>query len=342
MASNQPTDRIKLPSDPRVQHRYTYLNGIRYHYLYAEPQNGVYRATVFLIHGWPDISAGWRFQIPLFLEMGCRVVCPDLMGFGETEAPPVPPNDLKLYSMKRISDDIRELAKQLDAKRIILGGHDWGGSIVWRAVFWDSDLISHVFSVCTAYSAPQRTYQSTEDLVKGRIPQFGYQIQLASGEVEKHIKSKEDIRQFLNGMYGGRGPNGQLIFSTFTGIQFENVPLIRNSPLLSHEELEYYTDQYSRNGLHGGLNWYRTRKINFEDDLELESKQIEIPALFIGAKKDQTLKPEMAARMDKHFKNLTKREVFAGHWALWETPKAVNDTIREWFDSHVFVQKASL
>ena len=36
------------------------------------------------IHGWPDISAGWRYQVPLFLEHGFRVVCPDLMGFGMT------------------------------------------------------------------------------------------------------------------------------------------------------------------------------------------------------------------------------------------------------------------
>ena len=36
------------------------------------------------IHGWPDCSAGWRFQIPALLEMGFRVVAPDLMGFGGT------------------------------------------------------------------------------------------------------------------------------------------------------------------------------------------------------------------------------------------------------------------
>jgi pimeloyl-ACP methyl ester carboxylesterase len=36
------------------------------------------------IHGWPDCSAGWRFQIPALLDMGLRVVAPDLMGFGGT------------------------------------------------------------------------------------------------------------------------------------------------------------------------------------------------------------------------------------------------------------------
>lgn len=36
------------------------------------------------IHGWPDLSMGWRYQIPLLVEMGFRVVAPDMMGYGGT------------------------------------------------------------------------------------------------------------------------------------------------------------------------------------------------------------------------------------------------------------------
>ena len=87
---------------------------------------------------------GWRYQIPMFLEMGLRVVCPDMMGYGRTvrdrplrfhfrmlllkvsqDAPNVPPESLSYYGFKRAADDIKELAKQLGLSRIILGGHDW-------------------------------------------------------------------------------------------------------------------------------------------------------------------------------------------------------------------------
>jgi hypothetical protein len=27
---------------------------------------------------------GWRYQIPLLVDMGCRVVAPDMMGYGGT------------------------------------------------------------------------------------------------------------------------------------------------------------------------------------------------------------------------------------------------------------------
>lgn len=41
------------------------------------------------------------------------------------DAPKVPPNDIRLYSLKRASDDLAELANQLGVKKLVLGGHDW-------------------------------------------------------------------------------------------------------------------------------------------------------------------------------------------------------------------------
>ena len=61
----------------------------------------------------------------MLLKMGYRVVCPDIMGFGGTDAPQVPPESIALYSFKRAADDIKELAQQLGTETIILGGHDW-------------------------------------------------------------------------------------------------------------------------------------------------------------------------------------------------------------------------
>jgi soluble epoxide hydrolase/lipid-phosphate phosphatase len=41
------------------------------------------------------------------------------------DAPKVPPNSISLYGLKRASDDIAALAKEVGAPKIILGGHDW-------------------------------------------------------------------------------------------------------------------------------------------------------------------------------------------------------------------------
>jgi hypothetical protein len=40
---------LDLPDDPRFEHRSENVNGINYHYLFAEPKDGNARATVVLV-----------------------------------------------------------------------------------------------------------------------------------------------------------------------------------------------------------------------------------------------------------------------------------------------------
>lgn len=108
-----------------------------------------------------------------------------------------------------------------------------GGFVVWRAAQWYPDLVSHLFSVCTPYTAPHKEYFSTEDLVKGQLPQFAYQLHLASGEVENSVKDEQSIRQFLKGMYGARGPKGELAFEPEKGVLAEHLPAIGESKILN-------------------------------------------------------------------------------------------------------------
>lgn len=50
----------------------------------------------------------------------------------------------------------------------------------------------------------------------------------------------------------------------------------------------------------------------------------------------------MAKLMDKAVPKLTRREVPAGHWALWQTAEQTNGYIQEWFEGVVFTGKDSL
>jgi len=279
--------------------------------------------------------------------MGLRVVAPDCMGYGRTDAPPY---TLKDYSYKRVSDDIAELARQLGCKHIILGGHDWGGAIVYRAGQYYPNLVTHIFSICTPYFPPSPVYEPLHILVNKRLPNFGYQEHLASGELEEAIQSRSEIRSFLNGMYGAGGPNGEIAFDATKGVFLENLPKLGMTKLLSEAELEYYTQEYARHGLHAPLNWYRNREVNyveelgyfFKDGQSEERLRIEQEVLFVLATKDRALKPQMAAKMHERVDRLTTRQVTAGHWALWEKPEEVNGILKEWFDGVVFGGKSKL
>lgn len=330
------------PSDAQALSKSAVLNGTKYNYILSEPQNGQYKATIFLIHGWPDCSFGWRYQIPFLTGLGLRVVAPDMMGYGGTDAPKVPPHDISLYGFKKAADDLAALAKLLQAPKVILGGHDWGGMVVYRVAQWYPDLISHIVSVCTPYAGPSDTYLPTEVLVEGPVPNFAYQLHLAGPEVEAAVQTKDDIEQFLHGVYGGKVPDGKAFLVPEKGVDLSLIGKVEKSRLLDDEEMKFMVEQYSRNGMHGPLNWYRSREANFKDEQRLTHRKMDHPVLFILATRDNVLTKEFSAGMEKVVPNLTRREVEAGHWALWQASDEVNRHIKNYLEMIVFGGKSTL
>lgn len=348
--SNTTTIDKLVPNDDRVTHNFATLNGVKYHYLSASPANlpsstshtrnaSQPRGTIFLIHGWPDFSFGWRCQIPYLLSLNYRVIAPDMIGYGQTEAP----QDLSYYTFKRAADDMAELARQLNIPRIILIGHDWGGAIVYRIALWHPELIQAVISVCTPYSRPSLEYISTEEMVEKYLPQFQYQIHLASGEIEKNIKTRDEIKHFVNSLYGARREDGAPGFDVHKGADFDVIKsgkLVRTS-LMNQEEWEYYADNFSITGVRGTVNWYRTRKLNYDAELPLAKLQkekglkVKPPTLYLGASRDVALPPRMARGMELNFESLKMAQVDGGHWILIQKAEECNKIIGEYLEEVV-------
>jgi soluble epoxide hydrolase/lipid-phosphate phosphatase len=321
-----PLDKL-TPTDTRVAHKFAILNGHQYHYLQADPPSPP-RATIFLIHGWPDLSFGWRYQIPLLQSMGLRVIAPDMLGYGRSAAPEA----LEAYTQKRAADDMATLARAIGAPQIIVLGHDWGGMIIWKMALWHPDLVVAAISICTPYAAPLRTYVSLEDMTRTALPNFRYQLQLAGPDVQARIQGTEKIRQFLNAMYGGSGKTAGLVgFTAEEGVVFENLAHLRRTRLLTAAELDFYAAEYSRTGMRGPLNWYRTRELNYKDELplaQIKDLKIRVPTLFVQALHDAAIPPHMAKGMSRHFTDLRVETVDAHHWALWEATAQVNGLIQ--------------
>ncbi|EEA28647.1 hypothetical protein TMatcc_003003 [Talaromyces marneffei ATCC 18224] len=332
-------DKISFDGDSRVQWRKANLNGRNYAYIYGEPASGKWKATIFLLHGFPDLAVGWRYQIPHLLNLGFRIVAPDQLGYGRTDAP----DDFREYAFKKIAADFALLAKQLGESRIVLCGHDWGAALVYRIYHHQRALISHIITVCVPYSAPRANYIPLDDMVARFLPNFGYQLQFRSGEVEKVIRTRDDVQQFLLSLYGGRTAEGEIGWSAEKGIKLNKVGNFRPSQLLKGQDLEFYTTEFSRHGIHGPLNWYRLAEINFNDEKEHASTpKIEVPLLFIQALKDLALPPEsMSKSMGQMIPSLTVEKLNTSHWALTEDPKRVNEAIGRFLEKH-FPEKSSL
>lgn len=338
-----PVDKIRPFHDPRIQLRSANLNGYTYGYLYSPASTKVPKqGTIVLIHGFPDISWGWRYQIPFLTSLGLDVIAPDCMGYGRTDAP-IPLAD---YTYRRISDDIAELCRQQGLTQIILGGHDWGGAIVYRVAQYYPTLIHSLFSICTPFYAPNPNYEPLALQVRTRLPNFGYQLHFASGQIEAACQSPSEIRQFLANLYGARTPDGKVAFSAEKGIALDLQRTMTARPKhLDAAELDLYTREFSRHGLRGPLNWYRNRELNYLDEWDYffdtgantsARPTVNQDVLYVMAKKDLAIRPFMAAKIAERLPNLTRKEVDCGHWALWERPEECNQHIGAWLKDVVF------
>jgi len=148
-------------------------------------------------------------------------------------------SNLQDFGFKAHADAVAGISKQLGLSSIIIGGHDWGGAVVWRVAQWYPQLVSHVFSVCTPYFKVADQFYSTETLVKFGVPQFAYQLQFGSedGKIEAAVKDEATMRKCLTGVYGGRPKSGKKFFDPKKGIDLE---MLENdefgpSPLLDQE-----------------------------------------------------------------------------------------------------------
>lgn len=76
-----------------------------------------------LLHGWPQTGDCWHRVAPMLAAEGWRVACPDLKGFGRSDAP------RGGYDTRTLADEISQLITNLHVRSAVLVGHDWGGAV---------------------------------------------------------------------------------------------------------------------------------------------------------------------------------------------------------------------
>lgn len=106
-----------FPHVPGVEHRFVEVRGLRVHV--AEAGQG---EPLIMLHGWPQHWYEWRFQIPV-LAQHYRLICPDLRGFGWSDAP------VSGYDKENLATDMIALLDALGLGQVRFMGHDWGGWI---------------------------------------------------------------------------------------------------------------------------------------------------------------------------------------------------------------------
>ncbi len=130
-----------LPDFPWEPHYATTSDGLRMAYL--DEGSG---PVVLLLHGEPSWSFLYRTMIPGLLEAGCRVVAPDLIGFGRSDKP----SEVSDYTYAGHVEWLRSvLFDALDLHDVTLVCQDWGGLLGLRLVAEHPDRFDRVVAANT-------------------------------------------------------------------------------------------------------------------------------------------------------------------------------------------------
>lgn len=182
-----PDDRFVGLQDFPFAPRYVMLDsGLRMHFLDEGPQSG---PVVLLMHGEPTWSYLYRHFIPLLVAGGCRVLAPDLIGFGRSDKPV----ELSSYTYEAHVGWMQEWLAQVDPSDITLFCQDWGGLIGLRLVAADPARFAAVIAANTLLPVGRHAtdgfdnwlayVQSVGDLPVGRIVRRSVHRKLTDAEV---------------------------------------------------------------------------------------------------------------------------------------------------------------
>ena len=143
---------LPLPHVYGVEHRWIEAGGVRLHV--AEAGAG---EPLVLLHGWPQHWYEWRDVIgPLAARY--RVICPDLRGFGWSEAPP------RGYDKETLADDVIALLEAMGLERVRLAGHDWGGFVGFLLCLRRPDLVERFVALNIIHPWPRLDARTVLDL----------------------------------------------------------------------------------------------------------------------------------------------------------------------------------
>jgi pimeloyl-ACP methyl ester carboxylesterase len=130
--------------------------GLRVHYIDEGPRDA--DRTFLCLHGQPSWSFLYRKMLPVFLESGARVICPDWLGFGRSDKP----TDDAVYTFHFHRNMMLAFIERLDLKKTTLVCQDWGGLLGLTIPMDMPDRFDRLLVMNTAIATGQSPGQGFE------------------------------------------------------------------------------------------------------------------------------------------------------------------------------------
>ncbi|KAK3299658.1 putative epoxide hydrolase [Chaetomium fimeti] len=322
---------------PSIAKKATLSDGTTYGYVAVAPADPK-KPTFLLLHGYPSSSYDWRNQIQSLPAAGFGVIVPDLLGYGDTDAPA----DVDAYRMKTMTQHIAEILDREGVSRCFAVSHDWGSALLSRLVTYIRSRLYGAVFVSVGYVEPKLVWDIDALLALTRkavgYETYGYWPWHNSEEAAKDCD--EHPASVFSLIYPSDPEDWKKNFAPLGEAQ-RYVRRGRLDPLPSWYSLAEYTMRdrvISKKGYRGPLNWYKAamRGINLADEEGIADEGLfcDVPTLLVVSDRDYVTRADMQSEQTSKWAKRLRIETMrdCGHWIQLERPDDLQALLEEFVE----------
>ena len=284
--------------DPRIRTEFVEANGLRFEVDMSGQFSGDKKRLAICLHGFPEHSFSWRFQLPMLADSGYLAWAPNLRGYGKSSRP----SGVGAYSIEDLLEDVAQLIDASGAEETILLAHDWGAVIAWYFAMRKKRHLQRLI-ICNVPHPGTMSFSWAQ--LKKSWYVFFFQLPAIP---EKMFGAKE----------------GAAIATS-----------MRNSAVDKSAFPDEVGEVYRRNAMQPGaltamVNYYRAlvRGGGAKRQQDLGFPSIATPTLMLWGEEDIALTKESTYGTEKYVNDLTLRYLpQVSHWVQQEQPEVVNAMI---------------
>jgi pimeloyl-ACP methyl ester carboxylesterase len=307
---------------------------------------------IIFVHGWPELSASWRHQLPCFASLGFRAIAPDMRGYGRSSVYARHED----YALEHAVADMLELLASLHRDKAVWIGHDWGAPVVWSIASHHPERCVAIANLCVPYFAkgfsPENLlpYVDRDIYPEATYPvgQWDYQYFYEENFAKAQQALEADVRATVKALFRKGNPNAKGKPARLAQIRKDGgwfggtgrapeVPL--DTDVLTEADLDKYVAGLQAHGFFGPNSWYMNHQRNQQYAASsVNGGKLHLPVLFLHGEFDttcETLVSCMAEPMRSDCERLREVVVPSGHWMAQERPVAVNAAIARWLACEV-------
>lgn len=271
-------------------------NGFTFDVRTAGPETG---EVVLLLHGFPETSYEWRYQMQALADAGYRAIAPDQRGYSSGARPA----DTSDYSLLKLIGDALALTTALGVERFHVVGHDWGAAVAWGAALVAPDRVLSLTSV--SIPAPGALSTLLADPTSCQYKDFAYYNLFV-------MPSSQDLL-LQNGAQALRGTYAEL------------------SP---YAEREYMNALDSEDALGAAMNWYRANVMN-RQIVGAVATPVTVPTMLVWGDEDPVICEAGIDSSAQYVAAPYRLEVIAGvdHWVPERAAARLSELLLEHLSS---------